>query len=431
MAIRQITARSILDSRGVPTVEATVVTDKAIGVAAVPSGTSTGKHEATELRDGDRRWEGQGVSKAISHVNVEIAGALKGKDVMNQASIDQAMIALDGTPDKSRLGANAILAVSQAALQAAAAIKGQPLWRYLGKLDRKVDPNLLPIPFCNLINGGQHADNQLVIQEFMVVPHGLPTFSEALRAVTEVYYALGKLLAGRNLATSVGAEGGYAPVLDGHLAALDLLMEAIKQAGFEPGQDISLALDVAASSFYENGSYIFEGQPLTVEQLTALYAELLQQYPILSFEDPLAEDDWDGWGVLFKRLGTQAQVVGDDLTVTNTERINRALSDRAINAALLKPNQVGTHTETKAAWKALTDNGLAATTSHRSGETNDTIIADLTVGWGVTQIKAGAPSRGERVAKYNRLLAIEQQLGGSAVYAGQEFTKQRRSHATT
>ncbi len=419
MKINTISARSILDSRGFPTVEATVVTEAGAFVAGVPSGTSTGSHEAVELRDGDRRWGGQGVSKAVSHVNVELAGALKGKDVTDQAGVDQVMRDLDNTPDKSRLGANALLAVSLACLQAGAAAKKQPLWKHLGKSVSRSEPVQLPLPLCNVINGGAHADNSLAIQEFMLVPHGFKTFAEALRAATETFHALRGLLKSRGQATSVGAEGGFAPDFESHTAALSVLVEAIEAAGYKPADQISLALDVAASEFREeSGAYIFEGHPLSAEQLAAQYASLAETYPIVSIEDPLGEDDWDGWEAVTRRLDGKVQLVGDDLTVTNVERIGQAIERGVISAAILKPNQIGTYSETEAAWRRLTQSGLAAILSHRSGETLDTTIVDMAVGWGAPQLKAGSLSRGERVAKYNRLLAIERELGGSAVYVG-------------
>lgn len=426
MAIRAVTARSILDSRGIPTIETTVTTDKVAATASVPSGTSTGSHEAKELRDEDRRWQGKGVAKAVSHVNAELSHTLRGKDVFDYEALDTAMSALDGTPDKSRLGANAILSVSLACVRAAALSKGKELWKFVGTHAGNKSPVRTPLPLCNVINGGAHADNPLAIQEFMLVPHGFNKFSEAVRAATETFHSLGKLLKGRGAGTGVGAEGGYAPNLDNHRIALDMMMEAIREAGYEPGKQISLALDVAASEFYRDGSYVFEGQPLTAEQMTAFYGELLDSYPLFSIEDPLAEDDWEGWEHLASRLRDRVQLVGDDLTVTNTERVEEATRRDVLTAAILKPNQVGTYTETLAAFRKLTEAGNHAIISHRSGETNDDFIADLAVGWGASQIKAGSVSRGERVAKYNRLLEIDQQLGGNAVFAGPELAKGKR-----
>lgn len=423
--IKSIAARMILDSRGNPTVEATVTTETAMGVASVPSGASTGTHEAVELRDGDRRWGGLGVSKAVSHVNVEIAGALKGFEVQDQAALDQAMIQADGTTDKSRLGANAMLAVSLASLQAAAQESGQPTWQYVAKGRGESEPRQLPLPLCNVINGGAHADNTLDIQEFMIVPHGFGTFADALRASSETFHALKKLLKSRGQSTGVGDEGGFAPDLENHTVALDLMIAAITQAGYEPGTQISLALDVAASEFRRDGSYIFENQPLTANQLVALYASLIERYPIVSIEDPLGEDDLDGWALLRDRIGGQVQIVGDDLTVTNAARIQDCLDQGLLSAVILKPNQIGTVTETAAAWDVLRQAGQQGIVSHRSGETSDTAIADLAVGWGTSQIKTGSLSRGERVAKYNRLLQIEQSLGATATFAGNVLGRTR------
>lgn len=420
--IRSISARSILDSRGNPTVEATVTTDKAVGVASVPSGASTGTHEAVELRDGDRRWGGLGVSKAVSHVNVELAGALKGHDVADQSAIDAAILALDGTPNKARLGANATLAVSIACLQAAAAEQDLPVWEHVARR-RHAEARHLPVPQCNVINGGAHADNTLNIQEFMIVPHGFDTFAEGLRAASETFHVLKKLLKSRGQSTGVGDEGGFAPSLETHAAALDVLVQAIERAGYQPGTQISLALDIAASEFLQDGSYVFEKQPLSASQIVALYASMIEQYPIVSIEDPLGEDDWDGWELLRDRLGGKVQIVGDDLTVTDTGRIRRCVDKGLISASIIKPNQIGTISEAEAAWDLLRKNGLQGIVSHRSGETVDHVIADLAVGWGTDQIKTGSLSRGERVTKYNRLLAIEQSLGGQAVYATPAFKR--------
>lgn len=415
--IKSVTGRMILDSRGIPTVEASVVLDNGVGVASVPSGASTGSHEAHELRDGDRRWNGKGVAKAVSHVNVELASALKGKDAEPEA-VDMLLRETDGTYDKSRLGANALLAVSLATLHAIANAEEQPLWKLVGKWSGNKSPATIPVPLCNVINGGAHADNALSIQEFMFVPHGFASYSEAVRALSECFQALAKVLHGRDLSSAVGDEGGYAPQIDSHRTALDLMMESVKAAGYEPGKQISLALDVAANEFLKDGSYIFDGQPLSAEQLVALYAQLVEQYPIVSIEDPLAEDDWDGWRLFRKRLGEQVQIVGDDLTVTNVTRIREALADEVISAVILKPNQIGTFSETFSAWQVVVEGKLSGILSHRSGETNDATIIDLGVGWGANQVKIGSVARGERLAKYNRLLAIEAALGGSAVYAG-------------
>jgi enolase len=431
MKIGKVTGRPILDSRGVPTVEARVQVGSSVGVAAVPAGISTGSHEALELRDGDARWEGNGVTKAVSHVNVEIASALKGKELKDQAALDHELNALDGTENKSRLGANAVLAVSLAALQAEALEAKQPLWKQLAAY-HGTEATPLPVPLCNMLEGATHADNNLSIQECMIVPVGFTKFSEAVRAAAEIFYALGKLLKGRGASKNVGAEGGYAPNLPNHQAALDLLIEAIKQAGYKPGDEIALALDMAASELYRDGSYIFEGQGLTAEQMTTLYASLLENYPIVSLEDPLAEDDWDGWRHLAGRIGGKVQIVGDDLTVTNSGRISQALEAEVMSAAILKPNQIGTYSEARQAFELLTKAGAAGIVSHRSGETSDTTIADMVVGWGTGQIKCGSLSRGERVAKYNRLLEIEQELGSGAVYAGPAVQKLwKKNHART
>lgn len=421
--IRTVTARAILDSRGNPTVETTVTTDKVTGTASVPSGVSTGTHEAKELRDGDRRWGGRGVSKAVSHVNVEIAGLLKGKDVTDQEAIDTSMIELDGTTDKSRLGANAILSVSLACLDASAKVHGVAVWQHLANRLKRSEPAQLPIPLCNVINGGAHADNALNIQEFMLAPHGFDTFSEATRALSETFHALRKLLQTRNLSTGVGDEGGFAPPIESHTAVLDLLVSAITAAGYKPGTQISLALDVAASEFMQDGSYIFENQGLSASQLVALYDSLVAQYPIVSIEDPLGEDDFEGWELLHNRLADKVQIVGDDLTVTNVSRINQAIEKRLVSAVILKPNQIGTVTETVAAHLSLKEQSVHSIPSHRSGETNDPIIADIAVGLEASQMKLGSVSRGERISKYNRLLAIEQYLGGSAVYPNNIYKK--------
>lgn len=417
MKITKVSGRMILDSRGYPTVEATVVSDKGSGTAAVPSGASTGSHEALELRDGNERWNGKGVAKAVSHINVELASALKGVTTKSQHELDAILRQTDGTVDKSRLGANAVLAVSLAALRARSAGHHQQLFEHISH-HAGVKHTTIPVPLCNVINGGAHADNSLSIQEFMYIPHGFDSYHEALRALSETFQALGKVLQGRGYSKAVGDEGGYAPDIDNHHTALDMMVEAIKKAGYEPGKHLSLALDVAASEFYRDGSYIFEGQPLTAEQLTALFDALVEEFPIVSIEDPLAEDDWDGWKLFYRRLGDKIQVVGDDLTVTNITRVREAIAADTISAVILKPNQIGTYSETHDAWKLLTDHQLQGIISHRSGETNDASIIDMAVGWGLHQVKIGSVSRGERVAKYNRLLEIESAFGSSAVYAG-------------
>lgn len=421
MKIERLAARSILDSRGYPTVEATVTTAAGSVTAAVPSGTSTGEHEAKELRDGDGRWGGQGVSKAVSHVNAELAKAVVGPELADQAALDDLLKQTDNTPDKSRLGANALLAVSLAGLKAAALEAGKPAYVYLAEAAGRSEPVRLPLPLLNVINGGAHADNALSIQEFMLVPHGFETFAEALRATTETFHTLHELLKGRGLATGVGQEGGFAPELASHTEVLDLLVNAIDKAGYRAGEQISLALDVAASEFREEDHYVFEGHGLSADQLVAQYASLVEGYPLVSIEDPLGEDDDGGWQRAAERIGSDVQVVGDDRTVTDAGRIDQYADQ--LGAVILKPNQIGTVTETLAAVTACEKNGLQAIISHRSGETADDIIADLAVGWGTPQIKAGAPSRGERVAKYNRLLGIERDLGGSAIFAGRGALK--------
>lgn len=426
--ITKVTARSILDSRGIPTVEARVEAGAAIGVAAVPAGISAGKHEALELRDGDSRWGGLGVSKAVSHVNVEIASVLKGKAVDDQSMVDSVMSDLDGTPGYSRLGANAVLAVSLAAIKAAAAATGNPLWKYLTVTDKTAP--VLPVPFCNVIEGGVHADNPLDVQEFMLVPAGFTKFSEALRAAAETFYALEKLLKRRGESVNVGAEGGYTPGRLDHQAVLDMLVAAIKEAGYEPGKQIALALDVAASEFYRDNGYVFEGHPLDPQQLTAQYASWLESYPIVSIEDPLAEDDWQGWQYLASRLSGKVQIVGDDLTVTNLERVNKALEQEILSGVILKPNQAGSYTDAAAVNQVLSAANIARIVSHRGRDTTDTTIADLSVGWATGMIKTGSLSRGERVAKYNRLLEIEQELGSGAVYAGTAARKLWRKYGS-
>ncbi len=413
-----VTAREILDSRGNPTVEAEVTLDSgAWGRAAVPSGASTGVHEALELRDGDpSRYAGLGVRTAVAHVRATIAPLLAGRDALDQAGIDRAMINADGTPNKSRLGANAILGVSLAAARAAAAHEQIPLYRRLG------GPNAatLPVPLMNILNGGKHADNGLDFQEFMVVPLGAPTFAEALRWGAETYDALHRLLLGRHLATGVGDEGGFAPVLSGNEEALDLLVSAIEQAGYAPGRDLALALDPAASNFYHDGRYVLDGgrKSRSTDEMITYYAALADRFPITSLEDGLAEDDWTGWVALTGRLGARVQLVGDDLFVTNPLRIKQGLDRGAANAVLIKLNQIGTLTETLDAIRMTREHGWAAVISHRSGETEDVAIAHLAVATGAGQIKTGAPARSERVGKYNELLRIEDALGAGARYPG-------------
>jgi enolase len=415
-SIDVVVAREILDSRGNPTVEVEVgLDDGSTGRAAVPSGASTGAFEALELRDGDQnRYQGKGVEKAVLAVIEQIGPELVGYDATEQRLIDQAMFDLDATPDKSSLGANAILGVSLAVAHAASEASDLPLFRYLG------GPNahLLPVPMMNILNGGSHADSNVDIQEFMIAPIGAESFSEALRWGTEVYHTLKKVLKTKGLSTGLGDEGGFAPNLDSNRAALDLIIEAVKEAGYVPGKDIALALDVAASEFYKDGSYEFEGKSRSAAEMTEYYEELADAYPLVSIEDPLFEDDWAGWKVLTDRLGSKVQIVGDDLFVTNPERLARGIEDGAANALLVKVNQIGSLTETLDAVELAQRNGFKCMMSHRSGETEDVTIADLAVATNCGQIKTGAPARSERVAKYNQLLRIEEILDDAAVYAG-------------
>ncbi len=417
--IENVTARQIVDSRGNPTVEAEVtLASGAFGRAAVPSGASTGEFEAVELRDGGDAWNGKGVSKAVANVNGEIAAAVEGLDADDQEALDRAMLALDGTDNKGRLGANAILGVSLASAKAAAADAGQPLWRHLGGADAHV----LPVPMMNVLNGGAHADNKVDFQEFMVVPCGAPTFSEALRTGAEVFHALKKTLGERGLGTAVGDEGGFAPDFGSNEEALSALVEGIQAAGYEPGADVAIALDPATSEIYENGTYKLEheGRDLSGEEMAAYWADMAGRYPILSIEDGMDEEDWDGWKGLTDRLGDTVQLVGDDLFVTNTERLRRGIDLGVANSILVKVNQIGTLTETLEAIAMAREAGYTAVMSHRSGETEDTTIADLAVATGCGQIKTGAPSRSDRVAKYNQLLRIEHALGDSARYPGRD-----------
>ncbi len=415
--IVDIRAREILDSRGNPTVEADVITaDGALGRAAVPSGASTGSREALELRDGDpARYGGKGVLKAVSHVEGEIREALRGMEVGGQEALDRRMIELDGTDNKARLGANALLAVSLAAAHAAAQERGVALYQSLGDAPRR-----LPVPQMNILNGGAHASNSVDVQEFMVLPVGAPSLREAVRYGAEVFHALKSVLAGKGLATTVGDEGGFAPDLPSNQAAIDAILEAIAQAGFKAGEDIWLGLDLASSEFYREGRYHLqaEGRSLDSAALVDFIAAWVDQYPILSVEDGMAEDDWAGWRLLSERLGDRVQLVGDDIFVTNTRILERGIREGAGNAILIKVNQIGTLTETLEAIAMARDAGWTAVVSHRSGETEDTTIADLAVATGCGQIKTGSLSRSDRVAKYNQLMRIEDQLGGDAVYAG-------------
>ena len=407
-------AREILDSRGNPTVEVEIVlTDGTHSRAAVPSGASTGAFEAHELRDGDKRYSGKGVLKAVAAVKDIINPALKGKDPKDQRAIDQIMLDLDGTPTKSKLGANAILGVSLAVAKAAAQREKVLLWRYLNRNAKK-----LPVPMMNILNGGAHADTDVEIQEFMIAPIGFNTFSDALRSGTEVYHALKSVLKSKKLATGLGDEGGFAPQLPNNRAALDLILEAIQKAGFKPGVEIALALDVAATEFFKDGKYSFEGESRTSEWMASYYASLVKDYPLVSIEDGMSEEDWAGWKHLTDVIGDKVQLVGDDLFVTNPTRLQRGIDEKTANALLVKVNQIGSLTETLDAVKLAQTNNYATMMSHRSGETEDTTISDLAVATEGGQIKTGAPARGERVAKYNQLLRIEDELGTSAVYAG-------------
>lgn len=415
--IEQVGAREILDSRGNPTVEVEIALDDGtLTRAAVPSGASTGEHEAVELRDGGDRYGGKGVRKAVEGVLGEIAPAVIGLDAVEQRSVDQALLDLDGTPDKSRLGANALLGVSLAVARAAAESSGLELFRYLGGPNAHV----LPVPMMNILNGGAHADTSVDVQEFMIAPIGAPTFRESLRWGAEVYHALKSELKAKGLSTGLGDEGGFAPDLAGGTReALDLIAAAIAKAGYTLGRDVALALDVAATEFYSPGTgYKFEGTERTAEQMAQFYDELLSAYPLVSIEDPLSEDDWDGWVALTDLIGDRVQLVGDDLFVTNPERLEDGIAKGAANALLVKVNQIGTLTETLDAVELAHRNGYKSMMSHRSGETEDTTIADLAVAVGSGQIKTGAPARSERVAKYNQLLRIEDALGDSARYAG-------------
>jgi enolase len=406
----------VLDSRGNPTISVTAYTDSGGGTAIVPSGASTGKHEAVELRDGDTsRYGGKGVQKAVWNVENDIAEKVIGMDISDQAALDATLIALDGTRDKSRLGANAILGVSLAGARAAAQAMDTPLYRYLGG----AQAHLLPLPMANILNGGVHADTSVDLQEFMVCPVGAPSFSEAIRAVSEVYHALKGVLKKQNLATGVGDEGGFAPNLASNEEALKLIVEAIAAAGYRPGEEVALALDPAASEFFKNGTYNLagEGRKLSAAELVDLYEAWISRYPIVSIEDGMAEDDWAGWKLLTERLGDRVQLVGDDLFVTNVERLTEGIEKGVANSILIKVNQIGTLSETLQAIETARTAHYSAVISHRSGETEDTTIADLAVATGAGMIKTGAPARAERVAKYNRLLAIEHELGAGAYYA--------------
>ncbi len=424
MEIVDITAREVIDSRATPTLETEVTLSQGvIGRAMVPSGASTGTHEAVERRDGDAaRYGGKGVLGAVESVKSEIRQALLGFDATQQIEIDQTLIALDGTPDKGRLGANAILGASLAVAHAAAAASGQPLYAFLAASGART----LPVPMANILNGGKHADDSTDFQEFMVMPVGAPTFREGVRVVTEVYQALkARLLAG-GLATGLGDEGGFAPSLPSNEAAIELILESIQRAGYEPGADVALALDPASTELFKDGNYLLEkeGHSLSSEQLAELWADWVDRYPIISIEDGMAEDDWQGWAQLTNRIGDQAQIVGDDLLVTNPARLRRGISEGSANSILIKVNQIGTLTETLQTIKMAHGAGWTTVISHRSGETEDTTIADLAVATNSGLIKIGAPARSERVAKYNRLLRIEEELGDSAIYPGHDAIPQ-------
>jgi len=417
--ITQVLGREILDSRGNPTVEVEVWLEcDAMGRAAVPSGASTGIHEALELRDDDKsRYGGKGVLKAVEHVNTEIADTLFGMDALDQAGIDKAMLDLDGTPNKSKLGANAILGASMAVARAAAEAVGLPLYRYLGGVPAK----LLPVPMMNIMNGGAHANWQGTdLQEFMIAPVGAPNFREAVRWAAETYHALKSVLKSKGYPTGVGDEGGFAPALKTNAEAVELIITAIQKAGYKPGEDIGIALDPASSGFYEDGVYNLrtEGRKVSSAEMVAMYADWVAKYPIVSIEDGLAEDDWEGWALLTRTLGDKLQLVGDDIFVTNVERVSRGIAEKSANSVLIKLNQIGTLTETVNTIQMAFKAGWTAMVSHRSGETVDSFIADLTVAMGTGQLKTGAPCRSERVEKYNQLMRIEDELGETAVYAG-------------
>lgn len=416
--IFDVHAREVLDSRGNPTVEVEVELESgAIGRAIVPSGASTGAHEAVELRDGDKsRYLGKGVLEAVKNVNEVITPELIGEDALDQVAIDQLLIALDGTPNKGKLGANAILTVSMAVAKAAAEELGLPLYRYLGGFYA----HTLPTPMMNILNGGKHADNTVDIQEFMVVPHGAPTFREAVRMGAEIFHNLKSVLASRGLQTTVGDEGGFAPNLKTNEEAIQIIVAAIEKAGYKPGEDASIALDVASTELFKDGAYHFEGEGVTrtPDELISYYEKLISQYPIISIEDGLSEDDWEGWAKLTKTIGDKVQLVGDDLFVTNVDRLHQGIESNVGNSILVKVNQIGSLTETFAAIEMAKCAGYTSIISHRSGESEDTTIADIAVATNAGQIKTGAPSRTDRVAKYNQLLRIEEELGGAAKYAG-------------
>jgi enolase len=415
--INAVVARAILDSRGNPTVEVEVQTASGHGRAAVPSGASTGEHEALELRDGDKkRWLGKGVGKAVDNVNKTLGPSIVGMDALDQSAVDAVLLEADGTPNKGKMGANAILGVSMAVARAAADALGIPLWRYLGGVQARV----LPTPLMNILNGGVHADSGLEIQEFMIVPSGIATYEEALRAGTEIFHTLKKILKDKGLTVAVGDEGGFAPKLKSNEEAIQVVLQAIEEAGYKPGKEVNIALDCAASEFFDKktAKYTFDKKPISREELVGIYEDLSRKYPIISIEDGFAEDDWDGWKLLTDRIGSKVQIVGDDLFVTNIERLRRGIESGTANAILIKLNQIGSLTETLDCIRVATESGYRSIISHRSGETEDSFIADLAVATNAGQIKTGSLSRSDRVAKYNQLLRIGFELGASAVFAG-------------
>jgi enolase len=425
MKIQRVHAREVLDSRGQPTVEVEVqLKDGVKGRTTVPSGASTGEHEAVELRDGGKRFLGKGVAKAVENVNRIIAPRLRGKEARDQAAIDRLMIEMDGTPDKGKLGANAILGISLAVAHAQARAQGVSLYRYLGGAEAKT----LPVPMLNVLNGGAHADNNVDVQEFMIVPYGMKSFREALRSAAEIFQTLKKVLLDRSYATGVGDEGGFAPRVKSIAEAIELLLEAITKAGYKAGAQIALALDVASSEFYQGGEYVFkksDGRKRGRNDMVRLYEDWVRQYPIISIEDPFAEDDWDGWRMMTAALGKKIQLVGDDVFVTNKARLQRGIESDVANSILVKVNQIGTLTETLETMALAKKWRYTSVMSHRSGETEDVTIADLAVATNAGQIKTGAPCRGERTAKYNQLLRIEEELGSKAVYAGKKAFRVR------
>jgi enolase 1/2/3 len=426
MKIQRVHAREVLDSRGQPTVEVEVALSNGVqGRATIPSGASTGEHEAVELRDGGKRFLGKGVARAVENVNRKLAPRLRGKEARDQSGIDRIMIDMDGTADKGRIGANAILGVSLATAHAQARTQRVSLYRYLGGAAAKI----LPVPMLNVMNGGAHADNNVDVQEFMIVPYGMKSFAEALRAAAEIFQTLKKVLHNRSYSTSVGDEGGFAPRLKSNAEAIELLLEAIAQAGYRTGTQVALALDVASSALFEDGKYVFkksDGRARDREEMVRLYEDWVKQYPIVSIEDGFAEDDWDGWRMMTEALGKKIQIVGDDIFVTNKARLKRGIDSGVANSILVKVNQIGTLTETLETMALAKESGYTTVISHRSGETEDVTIADLAVATNAGQIKTGAPCRGERTAKYNQLLRIEEELGRRAVYAGKSVFRARR-----